>query len=959
MRVRDDPRAAAELFCSQNGVTDEETIDLLEDTLRRLYLPSSSYPPPLSSIQSPALPAEASTTKSWPPASENAGDPVGFPGRDHATRGGGTSTDYAEDAVVRTPSSTASGGAGEDGAHDAGGTVHALSDPAAAVVASDAVGATQRAANWPHQDQHDQRQHRQRNQDTHNDDHESISRTNNEPAEEMAEAAAAVAATPAAESPSAEIDVIAVAARMRDTLKAFHDPADPSSVMVDLVVNGHPAPLVFRIPRKSRRTRHDRHHSEVENVHTGHSEGGRGEVAADDANDSSGQEQRNEGGVDEEAGERGGQTKEELQEEAVAVAAREWCGAFGSVRAEDIAFVEAEIRKAVAAAEAATAATATATAAAAAGDPVSDGSPSASAEATQNGQRDILERPEAAGVLSRTGDEPDARVTRQEEHATAGSTANKDGRERSKRLTINSILAPDVEKGTSMFWVKVDPGLPELFVIAGSSALELSEGFCRDHNLGPSQVPLVAWKVVEAYPLQMEATRRGGTVPPAEVTLGYAAGQREVQMAFVLLVVAILWATCWRLFGRLGRGKPAAAGPRQRRRKRGPISTKLWTFVSPVLPTWASWQPKQSSRGQKIATLSRDQKEMKLVSDARDPRGAADAPPSLPNNGTAASWTTVESTKTDDGDEATGGYLNGSGGDDPRRGPHEPLSSRLLSWVDAVLFEAGRIVGASIRVVVYPLARVLGAPSEASVPSKAGETEPDIPSAASAKAGAQPRNSKGSRSKASKGSGNSAKTTGGAMPAKAVARAPTKPSPGVSDSTADKEAAPFAGGDVQRAAEGADARTKNGSEASAAGETAAAQTAGCSDRREHGTLTSVLAGLNKDQSNRFLETAILSNAGHILARSDAFTIETHEACDWMRLFKNKKGDIIVGGHKFVVLSRDEGSIIVSSKTLGSKMIGSKTRSGSAVIGVYADLSKSEARENMALLVDALASAAVR
>lgn len=39
---------------------------------------------------------------------------------------------------------------------------------------------------------------------------------------------------------------------------------------------------------------------------------------------------------------------------------------------------------------------------------------------------------------------------------------------------------------------------------------------------------------------------------------------------------------------------------------------------------------------------------------------------------------------------------------------------------------------------------------------------------------------------------------------------------------------------------------------------------------------------------RFAETAILSNAGHVLAKSDAFAIETHEACDWTRLFKNKK-----------------------------------------------------------------------
>lgn len=33
-----------------------------------------------------------------------------------------------------------------------------------------------------------------------------------------------------------------------------------------------------------------------------------------------------------------------------------------------------------------------------------------------------------------------------------------------------------------------------------------------------------------------------------------------------------------------------------------------------------------------------------------------------------------------------------------------------------------------------------------------------------------------------------------------------------------------------------------------------------------------------------------------------------------------QGDIIVGGHKFVVLSREEGSVIISSKTLGAKVL---------------------------------------
>lgn len=40
-----------------------------------------------------------------------------------------------------------------------------------------------------------------------------------------------------------------------------------------------------------------------------------------------------------------------------------------------------------------------------------------------------------------------------------------------------------------------------------------------------------------------------------------------------------------------------------------------------------------------------------------------------------------------------------------------------------------------------------------------------------------------------------------------------------------------------------------------------------------------------------------------------------------------QGDIVVGGHKFVLLSREEGSIIISSKNLGSKV-----RSGRRALG---------------------------
>jgi len=46
--------------------------------------------------------------------------------------------------------------------------------------------------------------------------------------------------------------------------------------------------------------------------------------------------------------------------------------------------------------------------------------------------------------------------------------------------------------------------------------------------------------------------------------------------------------------------------------------------------------------------------------------------------------------------------------------------------------------------------------------------------------------------------------------------------------------------------------------------------------------------INCAETVRFSQTAILSNTGQVLAKSDSLAIETHEACDWARLFKNKK-----------------------------------------------------------------------
>lgn len=331
----------------------------------------------------------------------------------------------------------------------------------------------------------------------------------------------------------------------------------------------------------------------------------------------------------------------------------------------------------------------------------------------------------------------------------------------------------------------------------------------------------------------------------------------------------MLWITRWRLSGWLARGNPGAAGPHQRRRNRGTISTKLWASGSPVFPSWARWQHnKHSSRGQKIATLSRERREKKSVSDTRDHHSKAEGGTALTKSG-SISWTTneptntngdtntTESTKTTNGGDAvTGGGDNDSEGGRPSRSPHKPLSSRLSSWADAVLFEAGRVVGASVRVVVRPLALIHRGTSEASASSKGGETEGDSPAATSTKTGVQPRNLKGSRTKATKGSGNSAKASRGASrgpkPVTAVAKTPKKPSSEVSDSATGRKKVPFAAGDVQRAMEGADAGTKNGSqeEEAAAGEAAATETAGGSDRRKHGTWTSVLDSLAKDPNNR-------------------------------------------------------------------------------------------------------------
>lgn len=274
-------------------------------------------------------------------------------------------------------------------------------------------------------------------------------------------------------------------------------------MLVDLVVNGYPAPLVFRVPRNPTRIGRNRRHEKtgVEDDNDGHEDGhhggggssaeaeeeaqgvfhldgsGVGEDGAvrlvslkgggsgtcdesgggdDDAETSRRQPRCSERGVHEEAGDMDGKTQEELQEQAVAAAAREWCGAFGSDRAEDITFVEAEIKKTVvvtatAAAQAEAASVAAATAAAAAVDAERE---IVLSGAGQDRPRSEIERPERTG-LSATVDGPAGGMDARQGHEPGGGRGKKDCGKRAERLTVTSALAPDVEKGTSMFWVKV------------------------------------------------------------------------------------------------------------------------------------------------------------------------------------------------------------------------------------------------------------------------------------------------------------------------------------------------------------------------------------------------------------------------------------------------------------------------------------------------------------------------
>lgn len=234
MRVRDDPRAAAELFCRQHGVTDAETINRLEETLRGLYFSPSSSPPPLSPRSPPLRPA-SSTIQPRPRTPETSTGLSMSESHTGATPRGETSTDAAEeDVLVRTLSRFEALGAGEDSAYDAGGPVQNPSEPSAptaAQVISDAVGTSQRATNQPpqHQRHRDhQQQHDQQHQHTQQFHEPNRGRSDDPEAESAAGAAAGASAV---ESPPKK-NVTEIAAGMRgESKRALNAPVTDMNLM--------------------------------------------------------------------------------------------------------------------------------------------------------------------------------------------------------------------------------------------------------------------------------------------------------------------------------------------------------------------------------------------------------------------------------------------------------------------------------------------------------------------------------------------------------------------------------------------------------------------------------------------------------------------------------------------------------------------------------------------------------
>ena len=65
-------------------------------------------------------------------------------------------------------------------------------------------------------------------------------------------------------------------------------------------------------------------------------------------------------------------------------------------------------------------------------------------------------------------------------------------------------------------------------------------------------------------------------------------------------------------------------------------------------------------------------------------------------------------------------------------------------------------------------------------------------------------------------------------------------------------------------------------------------------------------------AHRFPQIAVLADAGQILAQTDGFHIEAHEACDWARLLRNKKASHMVG---WLVGWLQNGSLVVRQASI--------------------------------------------
>ncbi|CBJ28204.1 expressed unknown protein [Ectocarpus siliculosus] len=884
MRVREDPRGAAELFCGQHGITDAKTIDLLGETLAELHNSSPSSPP--SSMHRPSSLTSQYSTQPSPPPLEAEESTWGAP-----RRGNG--------GVDEGAASTRGGRSGEQAGRDA---------------------------------------------------------------EEAVEGA--LAGTRVEE----------IARKMRATAEASHDPADPASVFVDLLVNGDPAPLVFRIPPKKAPHRQPRL-----------SDGGVSELQGETGQPQQGREgeEKEEWGMED-----AWEEEEENKKEEIAAAAAAWCREFGANRPEEIAFVETEIEKAVeSAAEAAEASAAVRPAAATAGVNGRYHAPTAASGAREEGHsaavsgaRELLQRKE-----SELSDKDGVRPKRSDLEDSSSRGKMRRGTVE-ERLTLSSVLAPDVEKGTSIFWVKV------------------------------------AWKLLDAYPAQMEAARRDGTLLPARVTLRHAACQREV--AFVL-IVAVLWVARSRRWWLFKRATPAPADYRRRKKGTPLILSRAYRLLARA---WGRTRGKNtrgrrtvipSPGGCKVETppVCHDRGDVrtgfvgryffgrvlrtargKNVTAARaevDGDGpASSAAPTIaakraPRKGTITpTETAVDTTTAPDvnNDHRSSSYKNDDDDDGDVNGSGESLPGNgwSSSWAEAALFEAGRVAGTFVRVgVIRPLAYFSGRGTKPHTPALPSRTKSKPVSAKSRRRNVIGSNPRRTGIVAPKRPRIDAKECGKTQEKPADIREPLAGFP--ADVNAQRT---FEGADACRMPPSSVAAVKQNQYVppgcmAGTGRDKAEEVAAKTDSVPgSGSWTSVLDGLSRDPGNRFMQAAVLSSVGKVLAKTDSFEIETHEACDWVRLFKSKKarpqqhhllaylwaaraaghmyqGDITVGGRKLMVLSRQEGSIILSNKALGSKMIGLKGRSGTVVLGTYTDLSKLEARESVTWLADALASAPVR